>query len=97
MLIAIGPYPQNQDEIEYLGKQGVKAVLNLQTRHDMKYRSINWDLLSQYYYMTNIKALNFSIMDMCPEDLFLKAYDGAVYLNELIEKYKVKINCRSVF
>jgi hypothetical protein len=56
----------------------------------MKYRSINWDLISQYYYMTNIKALNFSITDMCPEDIFLKAYDGAVFLNELVEKYKVK-------
>ena len=96
-LIIEGPYPQNQPEIEDLDKQGIRAVLNLQTRIDMKYRSIEWDLLREYYYNSKIKPVNFSIIDMCAEDIYFKAYDGATLLNDLIKKYGVikHINSKS--
>jgi len=65
-------------------------VFNLQTKHDMRHRSIDWEYLRLCYHNSNIKAINFSIIDMCAEDIFLKAFDAASYLNELVEKYDVK-------
>lgn len=55
----------------------------------MRYRSIDWELLNEHYYLANIKAINFSIIDMSVEDIYFKAHDGAVFLNELIQKYQV--------
>lgn len=90
----VGPYPQNQAEIDQLAKEGVRAVFNLQTKHDMRHRSIDWEYLRLLYHNSNIKAINFSIIDMCAEDIFLKAFDAASYLNELVEKYdKVYVHC----
>jgi len=90
----IGPYPQNLKEIEVLVKLGVKAVFNLQTKHDMKYRSIDWELHKEYYQKTQIKAVNFPIIDACPEDIYCKAYDAASFLNKMIKKYgRVYVHC----
>jgi len=92
--IIIGPYPQNGIEIKCLAKQDVKAVLNLQTRSDMKHRSIDWEELKRCYRDSKIKVINFSITDMCVEDIRCKAYDAATVLNELVNKYqKVYVHC----
>lgn len=69
---------------------GIRAVLNLQTRSDMKYRSLDWEELKQFYRENNVKVVNFTIMDMSAEDIRFKAYDGANILNELVVKYEVR-------
>jgi len=77
-----------------LAKQDIKAVLNLQTRSDMKHRSIDWEELRRCYKESKIKVINFSITDMCVEDIRCKAYDAANVLNELVNKYqKVYVHC----
>lgn len=53
----------------------------------MKYRSIDWNELKEIYKKYDIKAMNFSIIDMSPEDMSLKAFEAANLLNELITKY----------
>jgi len=81
-------------EIKNLAKQDIKAVLNLQTRSDMKHRSIDWEELRRCYKESKIKVINFSITDMCVEDIRCKAYDAANVLNELVNKYqKVYVHC----
>jgi hypothetical protein len=85
----VGPYPQSESEIEQLSKQNVRGVLNLQTKTDMKYRSVDWHEQKELYKKHNIKARNFPIIDMHPDDMAFKAYDAATYLYELIKEYKV--------
>lgn len=55
----------------------------------MKYRSIDWADIKEYYKKYDIKAINFSILDMNADDMSMKAFDAATFLNELITKYKV--------
>lgn len=86
----IGPYPQNRTEIEKLNQIGIKAVLNLQTRSDMKYRFLDWNDLRNDYREKSIKVVNYSILDMNAEDIKFKAYEGANLLQELVEKYGVR-------
>jgi len=86
--IFIGPYPQTTEEIDELHKAGIKAVLNLQTRTDMRHRSVDWEYMRKYYESKDIKAVNFEILDMNKEDMELKAYQAATHLKELIESQK---------
>ncbi len=83
----IGPYTQNKDEIEKLARGGVKVVLNLQTRSDMKHRSVNFSELKRIYHENQIRIINFPIKDMSIDELRYKAYEGAYILNELLNKY----------
>jgi hypothetical protein len=55
----------------------------------MKHRSIEWLDQKEFYKKYDIKAMNFSILDMNADDMAFKAFDAATFLNELIEKYSV--------
>jgi protein-tyrosine phosphatase len=87
--IFVGPYPQTTEEIDDLLKGGIKSVLNLQTKSDMRHRSINWEDMKEHYELRGIKAVNFEIVDMSPEDMEIKAYQAAKLLKELMEDNKV--------
>ena len=53
----------------------------------MKYRSIDWNEIKEIYKKYEIKAVNFAIVDMSPDDMAYKAFDAATLLNELVTKY----------
>jgi len=57
----------------------------------MRHRSIDWDEIRRDYKECNIKVINFPITDMSVEDIRYKAYEGAIVLNEIVNKYGVII------
>eukprot|EP01016_Furgasonia_blochmanni_P057484 TRINITY_DN9993_c0_g1_i3.p2 TRINITY_DN9993_c0_g1~~TRINITY_DN9993_c0_g1_i3.p2 ORF type:complete len:286 (-),score=80.67 TRINITY_DN9993_c0_g1_i3:869-1726(-) len=92
--IFIGPYPQNIEEVEELQKHDIKAVLNLQTKKDMKKRLVSWEEMSRAYEKRGITGINFPITDMDPEDMSSKAHQVAEVLKHLVDaKEKVYVHC----
>ena len=79
MIIIKGPYPQNEDEIEILRKNGVCAVLNIQTHEE----------LNNIYDQKNIFFKNYQICDESA-DLADKLPEAAHLLHELVQKFEVK-------
>lgn len=75
----------------------IKAVLNLQTSYDMKYRSIDWEFLKNYYEMNQIVVINFQIIDMDYEDMKNKGIEAAQILNKLVEKFTVNFGFSEFF
>jgi len=59
----------------------------------MKYRSIQWDLLKNYYEQNQIIVINFQIIDMDYEDMKNKGVEAAQILNKLVEKFNVISFC----
>jgi len=57
----------------------------------MRHRSIDWDEIKRSYKENNIKIINFPITDMSVDEIRYKAYEGALVLNELVNKYEVKL------
>lgn len=68
---------------------GIKAVFNLQTSYDMKFRSIEWQSLKTYYEQNELQIVNFQIIDMNYEDMKNKGLEGVQILNKLAEKSQV--------
>eukprot|EP01016_Furgasonia_blochmanni_P035176 TRINITY_DN3870_c0_g1_i12.p2 TRINITY_DN3870_c0_g1~~TRINITY_DN3870_c0_g1_i12.p2 ORF type:complete len:366 (-),score=72.91 TRINITY_DN3870_c0_g1_i12:124-1221(-) len=92
--LLIGPYPQNEDDINELYNCGVRAVLNLQTPGDMKKRGVKWEEIKNVYKEKGFIVINYSIRDMDPADMASKAYHAAELLNFLVNlKKKVYVHC----
>ena len=66
-----------------MSKEGIDSLLNLQTLKDMKYRTIDWNTMIKNYDSQSIKALNYQILDMSPDDMNLKAFEAACHLKYL--------------
>ena len=81
MIIIKGPYPQNEDEIEILRKNGVCAVLNIQTHEE----------LNNIYDQKNIFFKNYQICDET-SNLADNLLGAAHQLHELVQKIDVKTN-----
>lgn len=92
--IYIGPYPQNEQDIENISHQGITAVLNLQTDQDMIHRQVNWETNVQIYKKKRIEFVRFPIQDFNRKDLSQKLVEAANALNGLISKlHKVYVHC----
>ena len=70
---------------------GIKAVFNLQTSYDMKYRSIEWESLKNYYDQNQLEVVNFQIIDMNYEDMKNKGLEVVQILRKLIDRFEVRI------
>ncbi|CAD8193164.1 unnamed protein product [Paramecium pentaurelia] len=94
--IIIGPYPQNEQDILVLKQNGIKAVLNLQTRLDIYHRGVDWDEIQNTYKKNDIIMKNFEIFDMDPIDFEKKALKAVQILRKLINNYEfVYVHCTS--
>jgi len=92
--IYIGPYPQNEADIEILAKEGVTAVINVQTDLDFIHRQIDWNLNLAAYSKKNIKIVRLPIQDFSPDDLRVKLLKANETLNELLkEGHVVYVHC----
>lgn len=92
--IIIGAYPQHEEDIKLLAKNGVTAVLNVQTEDDMKLRRINLVCFCEIYARYNIKFVHYPIYDFNPEDLEKKVRGGSACLRDLIaEGHTVYVHC----
>ncbi|CAD8198165.1 unnamed protein product [Paramecium octaurelia] len=94
--IIIGPYPQNEQDILVLKQNGIKAVLNLQTRLDIYHRGVDWDEIQNTYKKNDMIMKNFEIFDMDPVDFEKKAFKAVQVLKKLINNYEfVYVHCTS--
>ena len=92
--IYIGPYPQNGKDIEILKKNGITAVLNVQSDLDFLHRQINWQDNLKSYDQNDIHIQRYPIFDFNPEDLIRKLKGAVDLLNNLIRnKHVVYVHC----
>lgn len=92
--IYIGPYPQNSKEIEILKKDGITAVLNVQSDLDHQHRQINWNFQLKAYKDNLVLIERYPIFDFNPEDLINKLKGAGDLLNKLIkENHTVYVHC----
>ncbi|KAM3140330.1 hypothetical protein pb186bvf_007490 [Paramecium bursaria] len=92
--IAIGPYPQNEEDILKLKQNGVQAILNLQTRLDMYHRGVDWDRIQSIYNKNQIYMINYEIIDMDPKDFIKRSVKAVTLLKKLVNQYeKVYVHC----
>lgn len=92
--IYIGPYPQNEDDIEKISEAGITAILNLQTDKDMQHRQVNWGTLFSLYQKRKIVPFRFPIKDFNRKDLTDKLVEAASLLKNLVsEMHRVYVHC----
>lgn len=92
--IYIGPYPQNEDDIQVISRAGISAVLNVQTDTDMIHRQINWPHNLKAYEKYNIEIVRYPIRDFDQQDLINKLKDCSEELKRLLDNQKtVYVHC----
>ena len=93
--IAIGPYPQLEEDTEIMHREGVTGVFNVQTDIDFNHRGIDWPRMQQYYQARGIEAIHFPIQDFNEDDLTARLFNGAIVLNDMINNkgLKVYVHC----
>lgn len=65
----IGSCPITAGDVAQLGREGITAVLNLQTDEDFQPRDIDWPAMQDAYGSAGIEILRFPIADFSPQDM----------------------------
>lgn len=92
--IYIGPYPQNEEDIEKIFESGITAILNLQTDQDMNHRQVNWETNCIHYKKRKIEPVRFPIHDFNRRDLSEKLSEAGTLLKTLVSKmHIVYVHC----
>jgi protein-tyrosine phosphatase len=92
--IYIGPYPQNETDIEILKMNGISAVLNVQTDIDQVHRQVDWSSHLRAYEKNQIQIERYPIRDFDQEDLMKKLRGASDLLHKLISNNKtVYVHC----
>jgi len=90
----VGSCPRTSDDIATLHKEGIGAVLNLQTNEDQVYVSIDWPKLQAYYRSLGIKVRRVPVRDFDPEDLARKLPRCISTLRDLLNRGRtVYLHC----
>jgi len=84
--LAIGPYPQSEEDVEALLKGGIRGVLNVQTDHDMAQRRVDWPLVQSAYHKHGIAFERVEITDFSGDDLVVRLGEAVRALRRLVEK-----------
>lgn len=61
--LAIGPYPQCEEDVILMKERGITGVINVQTDDDHRFRMINWELMEGFYKEHGISVKRIPIMD----------------------------------
>ena len=68
--LLFGPHPRSARDIDLLAqKEGVTAVLNLQTDEDITSLALDWDAIVSHYKQADIQLQRIPIHDFNPESL----------------------------
>jgi protein-tyrosine phosphatase len=90
----IGSYPESTDDIERLRREGVTAVLNLQTDDDMNHFTLNWNSLARYYKTRGIDVRRVPVRDFDAADLQEKLPACVSTLSDLLaSRHTVYLHC----
>ena len=90
----LGSYPQSPEDVLHLKKQGVTAILNLQSDDDFSQRGIRWDLFWAFYVRQGLSVERVPIVDFEPDDLRRHLAQAVASLQGLIEAgHCVYVHC----
>jgi protein-tyrosine phosphatase len=90
----IGPYPQLPEDIDALKKQGVSAVLNVQTDADIALRYGDFKAFVDHYRKAAIELHRLPIEDFNETDLIAKLPAAVDLLKELLDaNHRVYLHC----
>lgn len=89
--IIIGPYPQNEEDIEVLSKNGVNAVLCVQSYKDFKHRGIDQDKVKNLIEKHGMELTHISITDFDQNDLIHKLPEASKVLKRLHDEEQKKV------
>jgi protein-tyrosine phosphatase len=90
----LGPYPQLPEDIDALKRQGISAVLNVQTDADIALRHVDYEAFITYYRKAAIDLYRLPIEDFNEVDLIAKLPAAVDLLKELLDaKHRVYLHC----
>jgi protein-tyrosine phosphatase len=90
----LGPYPQLPEDIDALKRQGISAVLNVQTDADIALRYANFEDFIAHYRKAAIQLYRFPIEDFNEVDLIAKLPAAVELLKELLDAdHRVYLHC----
>ncbi|KAJ1469780.1 protein-tyrosine phosphatase-like protein [Baffinella frigidus] len=67
--LAIGPYPQCEEDVILMKERGITGVINVQTDDDHRFRMINWELMTGFYAKHGISVRRIPILDFNGDEL----------------------------
>jgi protein-tyrosine phosphatase len=92
--LLVGPCPTNTEDIDRLRREGITAVLNVQTDEDLAYWGINWDRLEPYYRSIGIDVRRVPVRDFDPDDLRRNLPRCVEVLSDLLNQgHIVDVHC----
>lgn len=78
----------------HLRREGVTAILNLQSDSDYSDRAIRWDLLWKFYVKMGLHVVRVPIIDFQPDDLWANLAGAVGALDGLLaEDHQVYLHC----
>ena len=89
--LILGTFPYNSEEVDFLRREGVKAILNINTLEEINFTMINWDIITKYYPDKDFELIDFQMIDYEPSEINHKMRYAAYILHNLITNYKVFI------
>lgn len=90
----LGPYPQLPEDIDALKRQGISAVLNVQTDADIALRHADFDDFIAHYRKAAIHLYRLPIEDFNEADLIAKLPAAVGLLKELLDAdHRVYLHC----
>lgn len=92
--LLVGSYPGSSKDIDRLRREGVTAVLNVQTDEDTAYWGVNWYHLEPYYHEVGIEVRRVPVRDFDADDLRQKLPKCVEVLDELLHQgHTVYVHC----
>ncbi|MGH7847827.1 MAG: dual specificity protein phosphatase family protein [Candidatus Binatia bacterium] len=90
----VGSYPGSTEDIETLRRNGISAVLNLQTDSDVQHFKFDWDSLLARYKTCGIQLRRIPVRDFDTADLKDKLPACISALKDLIgSSHRVYLHC----
>ncbi len=90
----IGTFPKSYEDIDRLRREGVTAVLNVQTDEDMADRGVNWRRLELYYRDVGVELRRVPVRDLDPDHLRRQLPKCVDVLDELLREGRtVYVHC----
>lgn len=91
--LLVGSCPIRREDVQTLKKEGVTAVLNLQTDSDFSHWGIDWEALKMDYDRSHIMALRYPIRDFDVAHLRERLEGGVDLLDKTLAEHTVYLHC----
>ena len=86
--LIVGAFPYNLEEVDYLSREGIKAILNLNNFEEFTYNMINWDIITKYYPEKDMEVVDFQFLEKDFDEYMNKIRYAAFVLHNLISASK---------